>query len=467
MIFEPFYLTCLAHASYLIGDGGEAAVVDPQRDVEEYVAVAAQHGLAIKWVLETHLHADFVSGHVELAKRTGATIVLGHRAGATFPHRAVKDGDTIVLGKVRIDVIETPGHTPEGVSYLVTDTADPAAPPRLLTGDTLFVGDVGRPDLVTSKGYTGDQMAGLLFDSLHSRILTLPDRVEVHPAHGAGSACGRNIGSERSSTIGEQRRTNPSLAPMTKDEFVRLVTTDLPPAPAYFGHDAETNRRGALPLAELPAPPPLSADEVARRFEAGATLLDVRDANAFLAGHVPGSIHVGLPGQFASWAGSLLAADAPIVLVTANADEVGEARLRLARVGLENVVGYLDGGVLAWDASGRPVRALRQATVQELAEGRAGATILLDVRRRSEFARGHVPGAISVPLDGLADAPELAAIAADAPIAVICQSGYRSPIAASVIARRHPGPIVNVIGGTGAWVAAGHPVDTATAENPA
>jgi hydroxyacylglutathione hydrolase len=460
VVFESFYLKCLSHASYLIGDGGDAAVVDPQRDVDEYVAAATAHGLVIRWVLETHLHADFVSGHVELARRTGATIVLGHKAGATFPHRAVKDGDSIAVGRVRIDVLETPGHTPEGVSYLVTDTTDPAAAPRLLTGDTLFVGDVGRPDLVTSKGYTGEQMAGLLYDSLHERILALPDQVEVHPAHGAGSACGRNIGSERSSTIGEQRRTNPSLRPMAKDEFVRLVTTDLPPAPAYFGLDAETNRRGATPLAELAAPPPLSAEEVERQRDTGAVLLDVRDANAFLGGHVPGSVHVGLPGQFASWAGSLLPHAAPIVLVTASSDEVEEARLRLARVGLENVVGYLDGGVLAWHGSGRPVRALGQVTVDELAAGAAGTPRVIDVRRRDEFATGHVPGAQSVPLDRLADSPELAALPPDEPVALICQSGYRSAMAASLVARRHPGPIVNVIGGTSAWFAAGHPAET-------
>jgi hydroxyacylglutathione hydrolase len=471
MTFESFYLSCLAHASYLIGDAGEAAVVDPQRDVEQYLEFARVHGLAIRWVLETHLHADFVSGHVELAERTGATIVLGHRAGAEFPHRAVRDGDTIRVGAVRIDVLETPGHTPEGVCYLVTDTASAATPVRLLTGDTLFVGDVGRPDLVTSKGYTGEDMAGLLYDSLHGKILTLPDAVEVHPAHGAGSACGRNISQERSSTIGDQRRHNLSLRPMSKEEFVALVAHDLPPAPAYFGHDAEANRRGAAALAALPPPPALSADEVERRSRDGAVLLDVRDANAFLGGHVPGSLHIGLGGQFASWAGSLLPIDAPIVLVTAGEDEVAEARLRLARVGIEHVAGYLDGGVLAWHESGRPVRALEQVTVDELAEGGGGERRLLDVRRPGEYAAGHVPGALNVPLDTLAPAragtpaDPLAPLSADEPVAVVCQSGYRSAIAAGLLAARHPGPIVNVIGGTAAWLAAGYPA--ATGSDPA
>jgi glyoxylase-like metal-dependent hydrolase (beta-lactamase superfamily II)/rhodanese-related sulfurtransferase len=464
MIFESFYLSCLSHASYLIGDGGEAAVVDPQRDVEQYLEFAREHGLAIRWVLETHLHADFVSGHVELAERTGATIVLGHRAGAEFPHRAVKDGDSIRVGAVRIDVMETPGHTPEGVCYLVTDTASAASPVRLLTGDTLFIGDVGRPDLVTSKGYSGDEMAGLLYDSLHGRILPLPDAVEVFPAHGAGSACGRNISRERSSTIGEQRRHNLSLRPMSKAEFVRLVAHDLPPAPAYFGHDAEANRRGATALAALPPPPPLSVEEVERRVAAGAVLLDVREANAFLGGHIPGAVHIGLGGQFASWAGSLLPLDAPIVLVTAGADEVAEARLRLARVGFEQVAGYLAGGVLAWHEAGRPVRSLEQVTVDELAAVGDHGPRILDVRGRGEYEAGHVPGAVNVPLDTLAPARSgagvLPALGADEPVAVICQGGYRSAIATSLLAARHRGPIVNVIGGTAAWLAAGHPAST-------
>jgi hydroxyacylglutathione hydrolase len=459
VVFESFYLSCLSHASYLIGDQGEAAVVDPQRDVEQYLEFARDHGLAIKWVLETHLHADFVSGHVELAARTGATIVLGHLAGAEFPHRAVRDGDSIAVGRVRIDVLETPGHTPEGVCYLVTDTAEPTAAPHLLTGDTLFIGDVGRPDLVTSSGHSGEEMAGLLYDSLHQKILALPDAVEVHPAHGAGSACGRNISRERSSTIGEQRRHNLSLRPMTKEEFVRLVAHDLPPAPAYFGHDAAANRRGASALAELPSPPPLSSAEVEQWQAKGATLLDVRDANAFLGGHVPGSLHVGLSGQFASWVGSLAPQDAPIVLVTAGSDEVNEARLRLARVGFENVVGFLEGGVLAWHDSGRPVRALAQATVDELAAGKAGTKRVLDVRRPGEFADGHVPGAINVPLDAFASSEAVRGLAADESVAVLCQSGYRSAIATSLLAARHPGTIVNVIGGTAAWLAAGHPVE--------
>ncbi len=462
MVFESFYLSCLAHASYLIGDGGEAAVVDPQRDVEQYLAAASAHGLTIKWVLETHLHADFVSGHVELAARTGATIVLGHRAGAEFPHRPVKDGDTLRLGAVRIDVLETPGHTPEGVCYLVTDEAKADTAPRLLTGDTLFIGDVGRPDLVTSKGFTGDEMAGMLYDSLRTKILVLPDAVEVYPAHGAGSACGRNISRERSSTIGEQRRFNLALRPMDKEAFVRLVTADLAAPPAYFGHDAETNRRGAVALADLPAPPALTPNAVERAVAAGALVLDVREANAFLGGSVPGAVHIGLGGQFAPWAGALLPIDAPLVLLTESVDDVAEARMRLARVGLENVVGYLDGGVAAWEAAGRPVRAFTQMTVDELAAAAPGALHLVDVRRPTEFATTRIPAANRLSLDGLRALAGPGPVAdplrdVSAPLAVTCQGGYRSAIAASLLARHHEGPIVNVIGGTAAWIAAGLP----------
>src|SRR5919107_28320 len=249
MYFKQFYLGCLAHASYMIGSGGEAAVVDPQRDVEQYVREAESEGLKIKYVVEPHLHADFVSGHRELAARTGAEIVIGAGAGATLPHRPVKDGDELRVGKVIIRVLETPGHTPESVSYVVTDTEVSDAPQKVLTGDTLFVGDVGRPDLAGARGHTAEAMAAMLYESLHGKLLKLDDAVEVFPAHGAGSMCGRNISKETSSTIGQQRRSNYALAPMTKDEFVRMMTTDLPPAPSYFSRDAEINRAGAPPLA--------------------------------------------------------------------------------------------------------------------------------------------------------------------------------------------------------------------------
>src|SRR5689334_23915510 len=291
MFFKQFYLACLAHASYLIGSNGEAAVVDPQRDVDEYISEADAQGLKIKYVIETHLHADFVSGHQEIAARTGAQIIFGAKAGVAFEHRAVKDGEEITLGGVTLRFIETPGHTPEGICVLVTA---PGEPQKLLTGDTLFIGDVGRPDLAGGKGYTPQMMAEMMYDSLHGKILKLPDEVEVYPAHGAGSMCGRNMSKETSSTIGEQRKFNYALKPMSKDEFVQMLTADLSEAPSYFPKDAEINRSGARGLSELAPPRQLTTEEVEAARSAGQIILDVRDAQAFGEGHVAGSINIGL-----------------------------------------------------------------------------------------------------------------------------------------------------------------------------
>ena len=325
MYFKQFYLGCLAHASYLVGSGGEAAVVDPQRDVDQYVAEAEAVGLRIRYVIETHLHADFVSGHRELAARTGATIIFGHRARATFPHRAVQDGDEIQIGNATLRIMETPGHTPESISILVTDTEDTNEPQKILTGDTLFIGDVGRPDLVGAKGFTAQEMAGMLYDSLHEKLLKLGDEVEVYPAHGAGSMCGRNISRETSSTIGEQKRFNYALQQMPKDEFVRLMTTDLPEAPAYFPRDAEINRAGAVALVDLPKPRALTPEEVRSLCESGHLVLDVRGSADFGAGHVPGALNIGLGGQFASWAGTLIGMSTPLIIVADSQSEAEEA----------------------------------------------------------------------------------------------------------------------------------------------
>src|SRR5688572_3118250 len=325
MYFKQFYLACLAHTSYLIGSEGEAAVVDPQRDVDEYLAEAAAQGLKIKYVIETHLHADFVSGHQELAARTGAQIVFGEQAGAKFEHRAVRDGEEIPLGKVALRFMETPGHTPEGICVLVIDTEVSDRPQKVLTGDTLFIGDVGRPDLAGGKGYTSQMMAEMMYDTLHQKLLKLPDEVEVYPAHGAGSMCGKNMSTERSSTIGEQKKTNYALKPMAKDEFVRMMTADLPEAPAYFPKDAEINRGGAQALADVSRPAALTPEEANELATHGHVILDVRSAREFGAGHVPGSLNIGLGGQFASWAGMLIAMGTPIVIV-AESDEKVEDR---------------------------------------------------------------------------------------------------------------------------------------------
>ncbi|HLL77216.1 MAG TPA: MBL fold metallo-hydrolase [Pyrinomonadaceae bacterium] len=462
MHFKQFYLGCLAHASYLVGSEGEAAVADPQRDVEQYISEAEAHGLKIKYVVETHLHADFVSGHCELAARTGAEIVFGRRAGATFPHHAVSDGDELRVGKVILRFVETPGHTPEGVSVLVIDTEVSDEPQKVLTGDTLFIGDVGRPDLAGSKGYTAEQMAAMLYDSLHEKLLKLDDAVEVFPAHGAGSMCGRNISKETSSTIGRQRRFNYALAPMGRDEFVRMMTADLPPAPAYFSRDAEINRTGAPALDSLPRPAALSAAEVLRlQREENHLVLDTRPAAAFGAGHVPGALNVGLGGQFATWAGSLIRPEQKIILVAEDEAKVDEAVMRLARVGLETVAGYLEGGMSAWREAGLETARVEQISVEDLRRrlDEEPELQVLDVRRAAEYDAGRVPGARLSTLATLASDP-LEGLDPARPVAVICAGGYRSSAATSLLAPRGFRKLLNVAGGTSAYVNAGFPVET-------
>jgi glyoxylase-like metal-dependent hydrolase (beta-lactamase superfamily II)/3-mercaptopyruvate sulfurtransferase SseA len=459
MYFKQFYLGCLAHASYLIGSDGEAAVVDPRRDVDEYLAEAEAQKLRIRYVLETHLHADFVSGHRELAERTGAQVVFGAKAGAAVPHLAVRDGDEIRLGTVVLRFLETPGHTPESVSIVVVDTAASPAPKMVLTGDTLFIGDVGRPDLAGGRGITSDAMAGMLYDSLHQKLLKLPDDVLVYPAHGAGSLCGRNISRETWSTIGEQRRSNYALQPMSRDVFVKMMTADLPEVPPYFAMDVEINRGGAPALADHAAPPALAPDAVRRAAEAGATLLDVRPGAAYGAAHLPGSLNVGLGGQFASWAGTLVPPDRPVVVIAEDEAAAHEAVVRLARVGLENVQGHLDGGIAAWDRAGLPLAARPQITVDELAARQREVPRLqvVDVRRGGEYRSGHVPGARHLPLDRLER--DVAQLDASRPTAAICAGGYRSSAATSLLERHGFSNLVNVIGGTSAWIAAGHQVE--------
>ena len=459
MYFKQFYLGCLAHASYLIGSEGEAAVIDPQRDVEQYIAEAEAQGLKIKYIIETHLHADFVSGHRELAARTGAEIVFGQKAGATFPHRAVRDGDEIKIGRVILRILETPGHTPESISVLVIDTEVSNEAQKVLTGDTLFIGDVGRPDLVGSKGYTTEQMAGMLYDSLYGKLLQLDDSVEVYPAHGAGSMCGRNISKETSSTIGEQRKLNYALQFNAKDEFVRTMTTDLPPAPSYFSRDAEINRTGALTLEQLPKPVELTPEKVYGFAQHGYLILDVRAAASFGACHIPGALNIGLDGQFASWAGSLIPPDAPLIIVADDEQRVGEAITRLARVGIESVKGFLSGGLSAWSKANLQTASIPQIPVAELRRCLDEQTELqiVDVRRPVDYASGHVPRAISVPLTDLET--QLSKLDKKRPTAVICAGGYRSSAATSILARHGFRQLFNVTGGTGAWIKAGYPVE--------
>ncbi|MBZ5505471.1 MAG: MBL fold metallo-hydrolase [Acidobacteriia bacterium] len=458
MYFEQFYLGCLAHASYMLGSEGEAVVVDPQRDVDIYLKTAEQQGLKIRHIFETHLHADFVSGHIELAERTGATIHIGAKAGATFPHVAMQDGSELRLGKLRITAIETPGHTPEGICLIVTDEEKSARPWAVLTGDTLFIGDVGRPDLSTAL--TPQQLAGLLYDSLHGKLLKLSDDVLVYPAHGAGSLCGRNMRAERSSTIGTERLTNYALQIKSRDEFIRQLTENLPSRPDYFLQDAQINRAGAPALSELPELSPVSAPELKTLLEQEVFVLDVRPNADFAAAHVPGSVNIALSGQFASWAGTILGLSARPVLIADTPEQYAEARLRLARVGIEDPRGFLQGGISAWKQAGFPLFQVPQMTVEELQDRlQSGPLQVLDVRREGEWQAGHIEGTEWFPLDNFkVSAPE---IDPAAPLVVHCQGGYRSMIACSLLRRAGAKDVINVAGGFDAWRKAGLPVETA------
>jgi hydroxyacylglutathione hydrolase len=452
MYFEQFYLGCLAHASYMLGSDGEAAVVDPQRDVDLYLEAAAAKGLKICHIFETHLHADFVSGHLELARRTGATIYIGERAGAAFPHVPLRENFELRMGRARITALETPGHTPESVSLVVTDQEKSDRPWAVLTGDTLFIGDVGRPDL--SPSFTSQQLAGMLYDSLHTKLLPLGDDVLVYPAHGAGSLCGRNMRAERFSTIGTERLTNYALQIKDRDEFIRQLTTNLPARPEYFFQDAQINRQGAGALAELPPLQAISPAELQSLLQQDVFALDVRPIEEFAAAHVPGSVNIALSGQFASWAAALLGLDARPVLVADTPEQYSETRTRLARVGIEHARGYLEGGVAGWRQAGLPVAELPQITAQDLEQQLSeGKLRVLDVRREPEWQAGHIAEAAWWPLDRFkVSAPE---VDPAVPLAVHCQSGYRSVIACSLLRRAGLNNVVNVIGGFEAWRKAG------------
>jgi hydroxyacylglutathione hydrolase len=457
MYFEQFYLGCLAHASYMLASEGEAVVVDPQRDVDIYLKVAEEQGVHILHIFETHLHADFVSGHKELAERTGAKIYIGPHGGARFTRTEVGDGFELRVGKIRIQVLETPGHTPESICLVVTDDEKSARPWAVLTGDTLFMGDVGRPDL--SESHTPAELAGLLYDSLHNKLLQLPDDVLVYPAHGAGSLCGRNMRAERSSTIATERLTNYALQIGSRQEFIRELTSKMPVRPEYFLQDAEINRDGASALSELPDLAPITPRQLVTLLDSGVVALDVRPANDFATGHVPASVNIALSGQFASWAGAVLGLSARPVLIAESADQLSEARLRLARVGIEDARGFLQGGVPAWKQAGLPVADFPQIAVDTLSDWlSAGEVHLLDVRREGEWKAGHVSGATWSPLDTLGKS--LPQVDHNTLIAVHCKSGYRSAIACSMLQRAGFRNVANVMGGFDAWQGANLPFVT-------
>ena len=449
MDFRQFYLGCLAHASYYIGSGDEAAVIDPQRDVQQYLDESEANGQTIKYIIETHSHADFVSGHIELAKRTGAEIVYGQQAKTKFPTLKVSDGDELAVGNIALKFFETPGHTPESIAIVARNTEDMVAPMKIFTGDTLFCGDVGRPDLIGSKGFTAEQMGAMLYDSLHQKIMPLPDDTEVYPAHGAGSLCGKSLSSETWSTLGEQKRTNYALQPMSKDEFVKLVSSNQPQVPAYFPKSAERNMEGPPSFDDLPKPKELSSEEISR-FD--GVVLDVRPEAEYGAAHIPNAINIGLRGKFATWAGTFVTIGTSVAIAADSQDEVDEAFLRLARVGMETVKGY----ILMADYSGR-TRSIDQVQVGN-ADASANNVQFVDVRQPGEYDGGHATGTSNLPLNILSR--ELGSLNPDYPTYVICQSGYRSSLATSILENAGFQNLYNVVGGTSAWIEAGLETET-------
>jgi len=454
MKFKQFYLGCLSHASYYLGSDGEAAIIDPQRDVQQYIDEAESHGQRIKYIIETHSHADFVSGHVELAAKTGAEIIYGQRAATQFPTHKVNDGDELNVGKIKLSFRETPGHTPEGITIIATDTEDASAAAKMFTGDTLFIGDVGRPDLIGSKGFTAQQMGEMLYDSLHEKILSLPDETEVYPAHGSGSLCGKSLSKETWSTLGQQRKFNYALQPMSKEEFVKIVAADQPEAPAYFPKSAAKNLEGSAPLTELAKPKELSSDEI-RSFD--GVVIDVRQMSDYGAGHIPNSVNIGLGGQFASWAGILIPIGTTLAIVADNPTQVEEAVVRLARVGHESVTGFM----LVHNYEGE-TRTVEQVPVEKVGELMTADKSLqfVDVRRGPEHAAGHADRSVNIPLDKLA--ADFEKLDPNAPTYVICQGGYRSSIGTSILENAGFNTIYNVTGGTAAWIAAGLPAEAAS-----
>jgi hydroxyacylglutathione hydrolase len=458
MILKQYYLGCLAHASYLIADQatGVAAVVDPQRDVEQYVKDARQLGCRIDHVFLTHFHADFVAGHLELREQVGAAIHLGARAKAEYEFVPMADGDVLELGRVRLEVLETPGHSPESVSIVVYDPDQGSRRPyAVLTGDTLFIGDVGRPDLRASMGWSAEQLGGMLYDSLHAKLAPLPDETLIYPAHGAGSLCGKNLSTDTVSTMGTQRLYNYALQPMSRERFIELVTADQPDTPSYFTYDARLNAQEHPTLdTELERElRPLALKRVMTLTEAGAQLLDSRDPAEFEAAHLRGVINVGLTGSFATWCGTILDRERAVVLVSEPGREA-EAATRLGRIGFDSVAGYLDGAMQSLHGSTELIDRTPRITAATLAEQLHSpeSPLLIDVRAPGEWRGRRIDSAVNVPLSRLSD--QLGEIPSERPIVVYCTSGYRSAIAASVMRRERLLGVADLVGGLGAWESA-------------
>jgi hydroxyacylglutathione hydrolase len=466
MILKQYYLGCLAHASYLLGDEASATaiIVDPQRDVEQYISDAGKFGFQIRHVFLTHFHADFVAGHLELRDRCGATIHLGARAQAEYAFVAMKDGDTLEFPGMRLQVIETPGHTIESISIMVFDLQkDSSKPYAVLTGDTLFIGDVGRPDLRASLGWSASDLGAHLYDSLHRKLLPLPDETLVYPAHGAGSLCGKQLSSDTVSSLGDQRRLNYALQPMSKEEFIRLVTADQPDAPPYFTYDAllNTRERATLENNLERVLHPIDLDDVLRMGDAGAQILDVRDPAEYAKGHLAGSINIGLGGQYATWAGTVLDRARPIVIIAEPGREQ-EAAVRLGRIGFDHVKGYLQGGMEALASRPDLVWPTERVSAPMIATELAAADppLVLDIRNPREWSAKHIDGSVNIPLNHLQE--RIAEIPRDRRIAVHCAGGYRSSIAVSILHQYGITRLMEMAGGLAAWDAAKLPVVSQT-----
>jgi hydroxyacylglutathione hydrolase len=459
LVLKQFYLNCLAHASYVVADAtsGAAAVVDPQRDIDQYLEFASANRLSIKHVILTHFHADFVAGHLELRDRVGASIYLGAAAKAEYAFTPLADGSEIDLGRVKLRAIETPGHTAESISIAVFDLdASATEPHAVLTGDTLFVGDVGRPDLRVALGWSAADLGSMLYDSLHTKLMTLPDASLVYPAHGAGSLCGKALSKETVSTIGEQRRVNYALQPMPRDRFIDIVTADQPEAPAYFTYDAVLNTKEHPTLTATLERGPITLDQLLALQTVGAQVLDTRDPGDFAAAHLAGSVNISLGGQFATWAGSVLSRERPIVIV-ADPGRERESMMRLGRIGFDHVAGYLDGGMLSVERQPSLMAATERLGAPLAAERLASASqpLLVDVRSPREHDAKHIEGSLSMPLNHLAE--HIRELPRDRPIIVHCAGGYRSSIAASMLMREGFAEVSELAGGIAAWDAAGLP----------
>ncbi|MGW2219698.1 MBL fold metallo-hydrolase [Nonomuraea sp. NPDC001684] len=459
MFFTQYYLDCLSQASYMIADEGtgRAVVVDPRRDVSEYLADARAHGLTVVGVVNTHFHADFVAGHLELADSTGAWIGYGRRAETEYPIRKLGDGERISLGDVTLEIMETPGHTPESISVLVYEHAEDPVPYGVLTGDALFIGDVGRPDLLASVGVTPGELGAMLYDSVQNRLMGLPDAVRVFPAHGAGSACGKNLSAEKQSTIGEQRATNYACAPMDRETFVALVTAGQPAAPGYFAYDADLNRRDRARYDASAAPVPLTLDGFTELRAAGTVVVDARDPQDFAAGHLRGAVNVPADGRFAEQAGTVLDPDAELV-VMAPQNREEEVVTRLARIGFDRVAGYLrnpDDALVALAAEVAPASRLTAAQLRAALAGDA-PPVVVDVRTAGEReANGFIDAALHIPLSELpARSGELPA---DRPVVLHCAGGHRSSVAASLLRHRGFQDVSDVLGGYAAWALSAEP----------